>query len=117
MTPGTLAKVRSVGCDPALVALIGCAAKLAISSPRIVKLLLGSDGMVYGKQEGETTFSLLLGDWSQIVGAIYALAAAAKLSEAETWEVIDAIVSVMDHEPPVAVRLPRCPGRARFTES
>jgi hypothetical protein len=116
MNPATLSKLRAVSCDPALVAVIGCAAGVAITSPSIVRLLHGSDGTVYGKPEGGSSFSLLIGDWSQLFNAIMELAVVAGLTDEQRNEVLSTVTSAMEPEPVPTIRLPRCPGRARFTE-
>lgn len=115
--PATLAKLRTIKVDPALVAVVGCAANVVISSPRIVGLRLAADGLLYGVPQGGTAATVLIGDWNDIMVALRALADAVGLTEEEWAEVADAIRDATASDDAVVVRLGRLTGRARFTET
>lgn len=117
ITPATLIKLRAIDLDPALVAAVGCAAGVVITTPSITRLLLMADGCVYGKETGKATFDLLIGEYHEILATLHVLMTTAGLSDEERQAVLDAFDAVIDRQAEPAIRLPRCPGRARFTET
>jgi hypothetical protein len=79
-------------------------------------MFVACDNTLYGKPSGSNEFSLLIGEYHDVMSAVLRLALLVELTDAERDSVVAAFNAVIDREAEPAIKLWRCPGRARFTE-